>query len=354
VHWPRFCTRSTMASTVWKGQLNFGLVSIPVRLQRAARKERIPLRYLKNAPEPETDDDEVASDGISVQIRKPHNLKARAQASREEASRPQAQTELRPPEVHPAVAPSQVWRIKQSIRTEDEDQPVPRNDLLRGYEVAPDQFVTVRKDELRMLRPPTSVTMEIVRSVRLAEIDPIFLEASYYVVPEPAGERAYALLFLSLRETGYVALATVAMHGREHIVIVRPAQQGLIAHPMYYVDEVRAENEYPADIAHANPRELQMAKTFTQAIAGSFSPEEFKDKYREGLRSLISAKSNQKEVATVTHARSVPLSRQAPVTDIMDALRMSLELGKPPTSERTLAESGKVSEPKRGRRKRSA
>jgi DNA end-binding protein Ku len=229
-----------------------------------------------------------------------------------------------------------------------------RNDLMRGYEVAPDQFVTLRNDELGRLRPATSAAMEIVRSVRLAEIDPVFLETSYYVVPEPAGERAYALLFLALRDPGYVALATVAMHGREHVVIVRPAQRGLIAHTMYYVDEVRAENEYPSDIAHVNPKELEMAKTFTQAIAGSFAPEEFKDEYREGLRSLISAKRNQNEVRSVAYPRSGPPSRHTPVTDIMDALRKSLEIRKPPTSERTLGNPSEATGLKRGRRKRSA
>ncbi len=346
-----------MASTVWKGHLGFGLVNIPVRLQRAARKERIPLRYLKNSTPPEPDDEEpeLSSGPLPAQIRPPVTFKARSAVSTAAVvARPAEQPEFPHPEVNPEAAPSQVSRIKQSIRTADDKQIVPRDDLMRGYEVAPDQFVTFRSEELRRLRPATSTTMEIVRAVRFAEIDPVFLETSYYVVPEPAGERAYALLFLTLRDTGYVALATFAMHGREHVVIVRPGQRGLIAHTMYYVDEIRAEDEYRSDIAHANPKELELAKTFTEALAGPFAPEEFSDKYRQGLRSLISAKTNQNEVAGVAPVPSAPSSRQAPVSDIMYALRKSLEIRKPPSSERTQAEPAKVTELKRGGRKHRA
>lgn len=345
-----------MATTVWKGHVGFGLVNIPVRLQRAARKERIPLRYLKNSsrPEPEDEEPELSIGPLPAPIRQPATLGARSDLSTAAAvGRPEEQTKFARPEVNPETATSQVARIKQSIRTADDEEIVARNDLTRGYEVAPDQFVTFRNDELRRLRPATSATMEIVRSVRLAEIDPVFLETSYYVVPEPAGERPYGLLFLALRDTGYVALATLAMHGREHVVIVRPGQRGLIAHTMYYVDEVRAKDEYPSNIAEVNPKELELAKTFTEAIAGSFAPEQFRDTYREGLRSLISAKTNQNEVASVAHAPSAPPAQQPPVTDIMDALRKSLEMRKPPSSERTHREPGKVTEFKRGRKHRA-
>jgi DNA end-binding protein Ku len=349
----RIAHRLRMASTIWKGQLSFGLVNVPVRLQRAARKERIPLHYVSGVPNQRIDDEERVSDDHPVQPREPDGLPARAGnrpagASGEEHEPVLTDTDAGKEE------PAQVSRIKQSTRTAEQDQPVLRSDLLKGYQVAPEQYVTFRDEELRKLRPATSAVMEIVRAVRLAEIDPVFFETSYYVVPEPAGERAYSLLVSALRDTGYIALATVAMHGRGHVVGVRPGQKGLIAHTMYYVDEVRAGNEYPAEISQVNAKELELAKTFVQAIAGPFAPEEFKDAYREGVQNLISAKMIRKEVAASGLPASVPHSQRTPVADIMDALRKSLELRRPATSERTSAQPDKVKEFKRGPRKQRA
>jgi Ku protein len=129
-------------------------------------------------------------------------------------------------------------RAGASTRTAPADQPCPpspchaqraavsRADLLRGYEIEPDRYVAFDPGELKELRRKTSTTMEIVRSVKLAEIDPVFFETSYYVVPDRGGEKAYAILFRALQETGHVALARVGMYGREHVIIVRPAITG--------------------------------------------------------------------------------------------------------------------------------
>ena len=264
----------------------------------------------------------------------------------EEGEQPEPQRRAAAPETS-TVSP-QVSRIHQSITAAGSDQPVNRDELMRGYEVAPDTFVTFQKEELRQLRPATSTTMEIIRSVRLEEIDPVFFDTSYYVVPDRTGERAYALLVAALRETGYVALATLSMHGRNHVVIVRPGQKGLTAHTMYYVDEVRAENEYPANTGEINPRELELAKTFVKAIAAPFAPEESKDEYHEQVRNLVAAKSSRNEVATAGPRLSVQPPAPTPVIDIMEALRKSLELRKPAASERKPAVS------KHGPRKRRA
>jgi DNA end-binding protein Ku len=163
------------------------------------------------------------------------------------------------------------------------EQPVTRAGVLRGYEVEPDQYVVFDRDELRGLQRRTSPTMEIVRSVRLAEIDPVFFETSYYVVPDRGGEKAYAILFEALRETQHVALARVGMYGREHVVIVRPGEHGILAHTMFYVDEIRFENEFRANVQGVGPKELELARTFLEAIEAPFAPEEFKDVYREEL-----------------------------------------------------------------------
>lgn len=288
-----------MATSVWKGQICFGLVNIPVRLQRAARRERVRLHYVAVVEE----------------------------AKEAEEERTEVREQLRDESEEPA--PVQVSRIRQSMTAVEDATPVRRDELLRGYEVAPDQYITFRKEELQKLRPATSSVMEIVRSVRLHEIDPLFFETSYYVIPDSRGEQAYTLLFLALRDTQYAALATVTMHGRNHVVIIRPAGKGLIAHTMYYVDEIRAENEYPANAAQSKSKELDLAKTFVQAIAAPFAPEEFTDRYREQVRELIAAKTKRSETARA--APRTPSS--SPVPDIMEALKKSLEMRKPAASE---------------------
>jgi DNA end-binding protein Ku len=217
--------------------------------------------------------------------------------------------------------------------------------VLRGYEVAPNQYVTVKQEELRQLRLPTSPTMEILRTTRLPEIDPLYFETSYYVVPEPIGERAYALLYAALQETNYAALARVAMHGREHIMLVRPGKKGLLAHTLYYNDELRADTEFAPDLTKVLPKELILAKSFVEAIAGPFAPEEFKDTYREQLQELIAGKTARQEIAPAARATVV----STPVVDIMVALTKSLERAKQAAPPRR--QPGKATTEKTKRRK---
>jgi DNA end-binding protein Ku len=170
--------------------------------------------------------------------------------------------------------------------------------------------------------------MEIVRSVRLSEIDPVFFETSYYVVPDRGGEKAYAILFEALRETQHVALARVGMYGREHVIIVRPGEHGILAHTMFYVDEVRFENEHQADAEGVGARELQLAKTFLEAIEAPFAPEEFKDVYREELQAMIAKKRSEAGAAPAVETPAVA----SPVIDILEALKKSIAIArKPPT-----------------------
>lgn len=305
-----------MATTVWKGELAFGLVNVAVRLYRAARKERIPLHYLAAASPP-----------------------VRHAGGRE----PEGEHDVR--DSRPSAT---VSRVTETVATQEENaRPIPRAELLRGHEVAKDQFVTFTSKELSGLRPETSKRMEIVRSVRLDEIDPVYLETSYYVVPDRGGERAYSLLFSALQETRYVVLATVTMHGREHVVIVRPGAKGLLAHTMFYQDELRAESEFDtkAEAAQVAPKELQLAKSLVEAIAGPFSPAEFKDTWREKLQAMIDAKTARQEISPgATAAPNAAPPR--PAVDIMEALRRSLAEAVPKR------QPGRVTEITRKSRKR--
>lgn len=285
-----------MASTVWKGQLTFGLVSFPVRLVRAARKERIPLRYVSAAPsvepEPEASETDEPADPVPV-------------------------------------AP-----VRQQYTATGTAEPVQREALDRGYEVAPDEFVVVKQEELRRLRVATSPEMQILRAVKMNEIDPVFLETSYYVHPGANGEHAYALFYKTLEEAGYAALAEVAMHGRSHVIVLRAGARGLIAHTMFYTNEVRAAEEYKPDAEVVNPRELALARQFVEAIAGPFEAAEFTDQYRAKLEELIASKQSAPRAAP-----NAPAKAAGRVEDMLDALKRSLEAArrKPAVAEQALA-----------------
>ena len=171
-----------MASTVWKGHLTFGLVSLPVKLYSAARAETVSFNQLHKSD---------------------HS------------------------------------RIKNVVYCQLEDKPVSRAELVKGYEYEKDKYVVIDEEDIKKAAPQTAKTMEILEFVKTAEVDPIFFESSYYLAPDDAGEKPYALLFEALRRTGYVAVARIAMHNREHVVILRPGPKGILMHTMYYRDEIR-------------------------------------------------------------------------------------------------------------------
>ncbi len=154
-----------MATTVWKGHLTFGLVSFPVKLFTAARSE-----------------------GISFnQLHKTDNS-----------------------------------RIKQVIYCQAEDKPIPRSEIVKGYEYEKDRYVVIEDEDIKKMAPSTAKVMEILEFVKSAEVDPIYFESSFYMAPDEAGQKPYALLYDTLKRTGYVGVAKIAMHNREHIVIFRP------------------------------------------------------------------------------------------------------------------------------------
>lgn len=318
-----------MATTIWRGQLTFGLVSFPVKLYTAARKKRVQMHYLRAAtPEPPTATSEEYAEPDTPAFT-PSRFSAAAPA-------PEA---ARAPEAAPdAPAPMPVTRVQQE----------PRQDLIKGYEVAPEQFVTFKNEELRSLRAATSPDMQVIRSVRLADIDPVYFETSYYVVPGNGGERPYSLLFAALQETSSVAIAKVAMHGREHIVVVRPGAKSLLAHTMFYNDEIRSENEFEANPTEVAPRELDLAKKFVEAIAAPFAPEEFRDEYRKQVEDLVAGKIERQELAA---SKTAATPAAAPVVDILEALKKSLDLARKP-AQTEARKSAKVTEMKPRTKKR--
>jgi DNA end-binding protein Ku len=251
-----------MSTTVWKGHVAFGMVSFPVKLQAAARSQ-------------------------SVQFHQLHG------------------------EDHS--------RVKQVLYCQAEDRPVARAKLVKGFEYEKDRYVVLNDADLARAEPRTARVMEMLEFVSAAEVDPVYLDASYYVLPEAAGVRPYTLLFEAMRRRGMVALAQWTAHNREHLVLLRPGPFGLILHTLYYHDEVRALEEFRTDASQIQGRELELATLLVDSLAAAFEPAKYRDSYRENLRAELDAKTRGEEVAAGTTAPEL-----RPVMDILEALKASV------------------------------
>jgi DNA end-binding protein Ku len=151
------------------------------------------------------------------------------------------------------------------------------------------------------------------------EIDPIFFETSYYVAPEEAVSRPYALLMDAMKQTEYDGLAKVTMHGREHIVVLRPTDKGIVLHTMYFVDELHQEKQVSVPGAQkVDKKEIELAKKLIETLAAPFKPEQFHDEYKENVEKLIESKRKGRKVVPIRKPK------MSPVTDLMAALKESL------------------------------
>ena len=309
-----------MASTVWRGYITFGLISIPVRLFRAARPERVGLRRLyRSEPSPEP-----ASRKPQSFVEEPEPQRARPTEIR------RSEPKLSPSQQAAVAAQPVLTPVEQVSVRKGTGEVLPSQSVVKGYEVEKNRFVALEPEELKSLAPKTSSGMEIQEFVQLADIDPVYFETSYYVAPEEAGEKAYALLYRSMQQTGLVAVAQFAMHSREHVVILRPGKAGILAHTMYFASEVRADEEYRADTRLVAGKELELAETLIRSLAGPFEPEKYRDTYRERLESMIAAKARG-----LPAPAAEPAQTPAEIVDIAEALRKSLANVKKPIASET-------------------
>jgi DNA end-binding protein Ku len=300
-----------MAASIWRGRITFGLVSIPVKLVKAARRERARFRRVQRvrAEDPAMDDDFEESEAPAPPPRVLEFPSATAKA-------------LERPPLEEAVV-----RVRNAPVSGMTETPVRPAEILKGYEVAKDEFVVLDPQEVAALRPPTSSELEITEFVKVEEIDPVYYETSYYMVPDGGGERAYALLFATLRETGHAGMGSLAMHGREHVVLIRAGRDALVLHTMFYANEV-GRSAYRVESEGANPKELGLAKLLVGALEARFEPEKWKDRYEERLKALIESRT-----PVASAGAPPPIERgQVPGADILEALRKSLELARKPVS----------------------
>ncbi|MFL6301471.1 MAG: Ku protein [Terriglobales bacterium] len=280
-----------MAASVWTGFLTFGLISMPVRLFSGARGTRVSFHMLHR-------EDNV--------------------------------------------------RIKQQLFCPADERVVERSEIVKGFEYRKGEYVVVEPEEIKKIEPKTAKAMEILEFVKQSEVDPIYFESSYYLMPEEAGRRPYALLARALEETKYLAIAKLTMHNREYTVMLRPSEGGIMLHTMYYKEEVKRLDSFGKVDVQVKEAEVKVAHQLIEALAGKFEPEKYHDTFEDNVKKLIQAKLEGREVTEVEKPR-----KMAPVVDLMAALKQSLEQTgkKPPRRAEAVSEVHLV--PKKSAKKKS-
>ena len=240
-------------------------------------------------------------------------------------------------------------RIRQQRVCPVDNEVVERDQLVKGYEFAKDQYVRVTDDELKALEGEASEAIEISEFVPLSKVDPIYFERSYYLGPDKGGEKAYRLLTDTMTQVGKVALAKFVMRGKENLVIVRAAQKGLMMHTMSFANEVRSFDEIPkGESAKITGAETSLAIRLIDELSNDeFEPEKYHDEYSERVLNLVNEKAEGKEITLAQ-----PVAQRGQVIDLMAALKESLEKTGP--RQKRPAVSAKQAEPERPRKKASS
>ncbi len=254
---------------MWMGTLNFGLVSMPVKLYSAVTNKSVHFNQLHGADNA---------------------------------------------------------RIQQKRVCSADGEEVPFEEIVKGYELAPERYVVIEDAELAALAPEATRTIEIEDFVELEEIDRIYFDQPYYIVPNRGGARSYKLLLQAMRDTGKVAIARVVLRSRERLVAVHPRGDVLMMTTLSYADEINPTSELrelggEEESAAVGERELDVARRLVESLAEPFDITRYKDTYREAVLDLIDRKASGEEI--VVEPRPAVETLQTP--DLMGALQASLE-----------------------------
>ena len=259
-----------MARPIWTGSISFGLVNVPVKLFSATSAKEVHFHMLHD------------KDG---------------------------------------------GRIRQKRVCSVDGEEVDYEHIVKGYEISRGQYVEVKPEELQKFIPEATRTIDIEEFVELSEIDPIFYDHTYYLVPDKGAGKAYALLLGAMRDAGKVGIAKVVLRTKQYLCAVRPLEDALAMSTMLYADEVISPSELeglPSASQHPKGKELEMAKTLVDSLAAKFEPEKFKDDYREKVLELIQKKAEGQEIVALEERAEKP----SKVIDLMAALEASLQQSK--------------------------
>ena len=257
-------------------------------------------------------------------------------------------------------------RLKQQYICPTDNEIVHRDDMVKGYEFAKDQYVTFTPDELKALEEKATGSIDIAEFVPLTAIDPVYFDRPYYLGPEKGGDKAYLLLAEAMRESGRAALARYAARGKQYLVMLRPSHDGraLVLQQLLYADEVRALSDVPLPDGEVREPELKLAMQLIDQIASeTFDPTQYRDEVRERIQADIERKVQGQDISQAVE----PSAEPARVIDLMAALKASLGKGKsdrpaaapapaaseePATARRSAQKSAApAAEPKRARKR---
>jgi DNA end-binding protein Ku len=214
-------------------------------------------------------------------------------------------------------------RVKQQLISSRTGEVVPREEIVKGYEFAKDQYVLFEAEELKALEAAATHTIDIVEFLHADQIERRYLDKVYYLGTDKGGARAYKLLSMVLVETGRIALGKYAARGKQYLVMVRPMENGLVMEQLHYPDELRSFAEVPVEDASVKPAELKLAMQLVeQAASEQFKPDVYKDEVRERMLALIQRKVEGEDITLAPTAEP-----EHKIIDIMEALKASLAAG---------------------------
>jgi DNA end-binding protein Ku len=265
----RTSTVEGMPRAIWSGAISFGLVNIPVKLFSAVSRKNVRFHQID------------AESGV---------------------------------------------RIRQK-RVGADGEEVPYEQIVKGYEIGPDRYVTISPEELESLEPQKTRTIDIEDFVDLEQIDPVYYDHPYYLAPDTGAAKAYQLLVDAMEDSGKVAVARVVLRSKEHLVAIRPRSGVLAMETMLFADEVvpadsLEELSTDGDVA-TSERELAMARQLIESLASDFEPEKYRDEYRDRVLDLIERKAQGETIVV-----EAPSEEPEEVPDLMAALEASIATAK--------------------------
>jgi DNA end-binding protein Ku len=234
-------------------------------------------------------------------------------------------------------------RLKQQYLCLKEEIPVAREDMVKGYEFAKDQYVIFTPEELKAMEEAGTHMAEITEFVPIDSIDPVYFDKAYYLGPDKGGAKPYALLAKALRESERCALGRWAARGKQYIVMIRPVEDGLVMQQLLYADEVRSIKDIEIPPTDVKDAELKLAKQLIDAQASdTFDPAAYRDEVRARVEAAVQKKVEGQEITLLEAPEA-----GAQVIDLMEALRASLERKAVPPSKAKAASGEGRKPPKR-------